>query len=460
MLDPALVSSIAQIVGEDHVLAEEPDLDHYSGDALSPSRAFRASHLLEKTADLVVAPSSAKQVAEVVKLAAESGTPIVPRGGGTGVMGAALPVQGGIVLDLKRLNTILDIDPQSRMVRVEAGAVLEDVNTALHEHGLMLGHDPWSVPIATIGGTISTNGVGYLAAANGPMGEQVLGLEAVLPTGQVLSTPPVSKYSAGPNLNHLFIGAEGVFGVITQASLRVAVVPETRRFISFRFPTFDQGFIAVTEACSLGLRPTLMDLTEEGADGPILYLMFQGYRELVQTEISRCQQLCTQHEGQDLGPGPTEEYWEQRYDIALDYRDEVQHLPRKERWKRRRWGFDYLHMALPASRVLEYRKRASDLLSQQGIEVREYAIWGRPELFSMLVRPTSNRLNSAKFADAVDDVLRLAQDMGGTMEYCHGTGIKLAHLLAREWGVGLDVVRAMKQALDPANIMNPGKLGL
>jgi FAD/FMN-containing dehydrogenase len=161
-----------------------------------------------------------------------------------------------------------------------------------------------------------------------------------------------------------------------------------------------------------------------------------------------------------LGPGPTEEYWEQRYDIALDYRDEVQHLPRKERWRRRRWGFDYLHMALPASRVLDYRKRASDLLFQRGIEVREYAVWGRPELFSMLVRPASDQLESAGFADAVDDVLRLAQDMGGTMEYCHGAGIKLAHLLAREWGVGLDVVRSMKQALDPANIMNPGKLGL
>ena len=126
----------------------------------------------------------------VVKLAAESGTPIVPRGGGTGVMGAALPVQGGIVLDLKRLNAILDIDPQSRMVQVEAGAILEDVNRALHSHDLMLGHDPWSVPIATIGGTISTNGVGYLAAANGPMGEQVLGLEAVLPTGQLLEHAP------------------------------------------------------------------------------------------------------------------------------------------------------------------------------------------------------------------------------------------------------------------------------
>ena len=303
MVDPSLVSSLRQVVGDEHVLIDLDDLDYYSGDALSPSRAFRASGLLEKTADLVVAPRSADEVAETVKLAVSSGTPIVPRGGGTGVMGAALPVLGGIVLDLKRLNTVIDIDPQSRMVQVEAGAVLEDVNNALHEHGMMLGHDPWSVPIATIGGTISTNGVGYLAAAHGPMGEQVLGLEAVLPTSQLLSTPPVPKYSAGPNLNHLFVGAEGVFGVITQASLRIAPVPEERVFIAFRFPTFDHGFNAIAEAFSLGLRPTLMDLTEEGS-GTVLYLMFQGYRELVETEVSRCRLLCAQHNGADLGPGP------------------------------------------------------------------------------------------------------------------------------------------------------------
>ena len=459
MIDPDLVSSIKQIVGEQHVLTGPQDLDYYSGDALSPSRAFRAASLLEMTADLVVAPRSAQEVADVVKLAASSSTPIVPRGGGTGVMGAALPVCGGIVLDLQRLNAVVNIDPQSRMVQVEAGAVLEDVNNALHHHGLMLGHDPWSVPIATIGGTISTNGVGYLAAAYGPMGEQVLGLNAVLPTGELLSTSPIPKYSAGPNLNHLFIGSEGAFGVITQATLRVAAMPEARQFIAFRFPDFDHGFNAVAEAFSLGLRPTLMDLTEEGGK-TVLYLMFQGYKELVQTEISRCQKLCSQYMGKDLGPGPAQEYWDERYDIALDYRDEVQHLPRRDRWARRRWGFDYLHMALPISRVLDYRKQASELLTQRGVEVREYAVWGRPELFSMLVRPTSDRVDSEEFANTVDDVLRLAQDMGGTMEYCHGTGVKLAHLLAREWGVGLEVIRAMKQALDPANIMNPGKLGL
>ncbi len=459
MIDPSLPGAIAQTVGEEHVLSDATDLDHFSGDALSPSRAFRASTLLSKTADLVVAPGCTAEVADVIKLAAASDTPIVPRGGGTGVMGAALPVRGGIVLDLRRLNAVLEIDPQGRTVQVEAGAVLEDVNNVLEQQGLMLGHDPWSVPIATIGGTISTNGVGYLAAAHGPMGEQVLGLQAVLPSGEILRTPSVPKYSAGPNLNHLFIGAEGVFGVITQASLRVAATPEARQFIAFRFPTFNHGFDAVAEAFSLGLRPTLMDLTEEGT-GTVLYLMFQGYRELVQTEISRCQLLCAQQSGKNLGPGPTEEYWNQRYDIALDYRDEVQHLPRRERWKRRRWGFDYLHMALPVSQVLHYRAQATELLTHWGVEVREYAVWGRPELFSMLVRPVSNRPDSEKFADAVDAVLQLAQDMGGTMEYCHGTGIKLAHLLAREWGVGLDVVRAMKQSLDPANIMNPGKLGL
>ena len=226
------------------------------------------------------------------------------------------------------------------------------------------------------------------------------------------------------------------------------------------FLIFDHGFDAVAEAFSLGLRPALMDLTEEGA-GTVLYLMFQGYKRTggdgsgaLPDALRSTQAAGTWARDRRWSTGKTGTM------LRLTIGTRCSTCLGRERWARRRWGFDYLHMALPISRVLDYRRRASELLTKQGVEVREYAIWGRPELFSMLVRPMSNRVDSVEFADTVDDVLRLAQDMGGTMEYCHGTGVKLAHLLAREWGVGLDVVRAMKQALDPGNIMNPGKLGL
>ena len=135
---------------------------------------------------MVVRPGSAEEVQAVVRLANGRRRAVVPYGGGTGVMGAAVPVQGGIVVDLRRMDRIVEVGADALTARVEAGVLLKDLDDALSQKGMMLGHDPWSQPIATVGGAISTNGVGYLAARYGSMGEQVLGLEVVLPTGELL----------------------------------------------------------------------------------------------------------------------------------------------------------------------------------------------------------------------------------------------------------------------------------
>ena len=460
MLDPALFKSLTRVLGQGSVSAREDDLERYSTDALTPLRAFRASATLECTADVVVVPRSVEQVVEVVKLASMYKVPIVPYGGGTGVMGAALPVRGGIVMDLKGLNKVLDINTVDRTVLVEAGVVLSDLVTALEEHGLMPGHDPWSVPIATVAGAISTNGVGYRAASYGPMGEQVLGLEVVMPNGELLTTRSVPKYSSGPNLNQLFIGTEGVFGIITKATLRVFRIPEKRSFATFGFESFEAGFRAVGELFGLGLRPTLVDLTEEQDNGVQLYMMYEGYKEGVSAQRRRSFQVCGGFGGRDLGAGPTIEYWNTRHSSGENYRNDMLEQPRRVRWERSSRVFDYLHLAIPVSRVLAYRERCDEILSSRGVRVAEYAIWTQPELFSMLLVPadgvTDNFIDN--LGEAVDQVLSLAQDMGGSMEYCHGVGVKLAHLLPREMGVGFDVAKAIKRTLDPNNIMNPGKL--
>ena len=464
MIDPSHIESLAAVVGAGNVTAEPFDLDRYSADALTPWRAFgaEAEAAFEKTADVVVRPGSTGEVAGVVSLANQWGVPIVPYGGGTGVMGGVLPVQGGIVVDVKRLNRILSISPQDLTATVEAGVVLEDLYDAVAEHGLMPGHDPYSVPIATVGGTISTNGVGYRAAAFGPMGEQVVALEVVLPTGQVISTRAVPKNSTGPNLNHLFIGSEGVFGIITRATVKVFRLPEAQVFATAAFDNFEQGFDAAGEMLALGIRPTLLDLTEEDRHVR-LFLLFEGFREGVAAQHSRAMQVCADFGGRDIGPDATLDYWEYRHESAENYKRTALDKPREVRWNRRqRRSFDYLHLALPISQVLEYRRRSQEILAEHGARVVEYAIWSRPELFSMMVVPAPGRVahNRDQLGQGVERVLTLAQDMGGIVEYCHGTGVKLNHLLARERGPAQDVIRSLKQTLDPANIMNPGKLGL
>src|SRR5918999_625137 len=140
MLEISTVESLTQIVGADNVLADPYDLDRYSTDALTPFRAFGAEQAFEQLADLVVRPGSTQEVSEVVSLANRLSIPVVPYGGGTGVMGGVLPVRGGIIIDLKRLNRILEINPKDLTAVVEAGVVLEDLANVLAEHGLMPGH--------------------------------------------------------------------------------------------------------------------------------------------------------------------------------------------------------------------------------------------------------------------------------------------------------------------------------
>ena len=463
MLDTSILQPLIDIVGRENVLTNDYDLDRYSGDALTPSRAFGVEEAFDHIADAVVLPGSAPEVSEVVKLAGAAGMPIVPYGGGTGVMGGALPVRGGLVVCMQRMDRILEVSPTDLTATVEGGVVVGDLVERLKGDGLIFGHDPYSVPIATVAGTISTNGVGYRAAAHGPMGNQVVALEVVLPGGSILETRPVPKYSSGPNLNHLFIGSEGVFGIITRATVRVFRKPEASAFVSAFFDSFDAGFEAAAELLAIGMRPTLLDVTEED-EGTTLYLLFEGFEESVAAHETRWVKVCDQFGGTPMGPGPTEDYWRYRHQSGENYKRTLLGRPRRERWAR--WGggrgFDYLHMALPISRVLEYRERCKEIMAGTGVRVVEYCIWSRPELFSMMLRAEDELTENIRerVADVVEQVLTLAQDMGGAMEYCHGVGVKLNHLLRREQGSGYDVIAGLKGMLDPENVMNPGKLGL
>ena len=262
-----VVAALRRALGESVVLGDRHARELHSVDALNPARAFSTPASSWKLPTVIVTPTTTEEVAQTVRLAREYHTPIVPFGGGTGVMGTAVSLESGIVVDLKRLNSLRSVSVQDRVVWAEAGLILKDLEEALNQQGLMLGHDPWSLPIATVGGAISTNGVGYRAAKYGPTGAQVLGLEVVSPTGEVLCTKAVPKYASGPNLTHLFVGAEGTLGIITAAALRVFRLPEERRFATVAFGDFETGFQAVSELFALGVRPALIDSYRRGVRG-------------------------------------------------------------------------------------------------------------------------------------------------------------------------------------------------
>lgn len=464
---------LAAILGPDGVSRSDRDRLLHASDALRPSRAFPGSHDLNPDPEWVVWPRGIDQVQELVRFAGRTKTPLVPYGGGSGLMGGALPARGGIVVDMRRMDRVRAIDPDARMATAESGVVLGKLNQELCSHGLILGHDPWTVPVATVGGTISTNSLGYLGAQYGSMGQQVLGLEVVLPDGSLVTTRAVPKSSTGPSLHQLFIGTEGCFGIITAATLRVVPIPEKRLVYALRFPGFEEGFRAAQAMFAIGLVPALMEFGEDyptalppgwrrrpPTEGGELYLGFEGPAEVVDAQAKRALQICDAHQGERMPDEDAQDFWETRHAVAERFAATRDAEGKAPYLQEQGDGplIDYLHVAIPASKVLDFRAQAMQVAYDNGVQVRECGLWNRPELFSMvLVDPTGQ---AGLLSRAVDRVLMLAQDAGGSMEYCHGVGLRLGHLMGREHGEGLELLRRLKCAIDPLGIMNPGKLGL
>jgi FAD/FMN-containing dehydrogenase len=409
-----------------------------------------------------VQPRTTEEVAAAVQTAARFAVPIVQYGGGTGLMGGALSVVPAVVLDMRSMNRVLTVSVEDRTATAQAGVVLAELGAALEPHGLILGHDPWTVPIATVGGTISTNSLGYRGGKYGSMGDQVLGLEVVLADGQVLKTRAVPRSSTGPRLHHLFAGAEGQFGIITAATLRVFPVPERRELAALDLPSFEHGFRVAQEMAAIGLVPALLDFGAAPGEPGRMYLGFEGFAEEVAAHAARARRIWSEVGAEELDRATAWAWWEDRHVSAERLRG-WRTTEREEPAPGERGSavFDYLHMALPASAVLPYIRQAGAIFARHGVSIREWGLWNQPELLStVLFRRTDTPAELAEATAAVDAALMLAQDVGGTMEYVHGAGVRYAHLMAREHGAGLDVLRAVKRALDPLAALNPGKLGL
>jgi len=458
----ALVKKLSALVSPEQISTAPAYLDELSWDALSEAR-IHPLHRPERAAPIcAVIPMTTEEVRQIVLLANAERIAIVPYGGGSGLMGGALSVRPSIVLDLRRMNKVLEIDSEARSARVQAGIVLEALDQRLNEVGFILGHDPWTVPVATVGGAIATNSVGYRAGIYGSMGEQVLGLQAVLPNGEILHTRAVQKSSAGIDLKALLIGGEGCFGVITEATIRIFPAPEARCLIGLRFDSFERGYAAIQTIFNQRLAPAVLDFGDDAErleGGAVLYLGFEGYRSSVDVDAKRALEICERHGVHRLADREAEIFWRDRHVIARRFAQN-----RRERRERGKDGnyHDWIHVALPASKVLQFKRAAVKLIEDHGVRLLESGLWVQPELFSMRLgaEDAGSRNGQLSLQQAIEELLGLAQKMGGSMEYTHGVGVKLAALMAAEHGYGLGIMRQLKKTLDPNNILNPGKMDL
>ena len=463
-----LARELADAVGDGNVVTDSDRLDDYTADTYWKALAARASGAPLGRPELVVLPASENDVTAALEVANRRGVAVVPWGGGSGSQGGAVPTEGGIVLDLRALDRILEVDEESLTVTAEAGVNGQRLEAELNERGLMLPHYPASADLATVGGYVAARGSGVLSTRYGKIEDLVLSLRVVMPTGEVIDTVRVPRHAVGPELTQLFVGSEGTLGVVTQATLQLVPLPAARRFEAVSFPSVGVGVAAVRGAIARGLRPSVVRLYDEVATrqtlspvvgeelpGVATVFGFEGERGVVDAEAERMLELSRDAGAHVLAGRLGETWWARRYEFY-----KPPHHPELPAI----WGT--IEAVATYARILDVygavreamRPYEADGLTMK-IHFSHWYPWGTMIYGRFVVPdggPDAVALHDRIWEDGVQAILGAA----GVINDHHGIGLKLAPYMRAQHGRALDTLRQIKEALDPNGIMNPGKLGL
>jgi alkyldihydroxyacetonephosphate synthase len=464
-------AELSRLVGEDNISIDDDQRLSNAADASWMARYRIYRNLPLPCPDVVVWPTSSDEVAGILQIASKFGVPVVPRGGGTGIQGGTLAIAGGIGLDLSRMNRILAIEPRSMTVTVEAGVTGPELEEALAPYGLMCAHDPGSFwRGATVGGWVAARGAGITSTKYGKAEDIVVDLEVAIPPGQLITTLPMPSHAVGPGLLSLFVGAEGVFGVITKLTLRLERIPATRTFLTYSFPSVESG-MAVCQRIVTSRIPVacmrlydevasshLAGLTECSLDGVVLLVVCEGEPVLTAAEMEAVSSVCDDMQGTSLGDEPCRLWWERRYlphseerspkpplvygtaDISASfeklgsiYDERKAALAKRFPNERIRYSAHFSHWYPTGGMIYDRFYVDNPPADAQGvIDLRE-------EIFAILTE--------------------IAISHGAVMNDHHGVGRQLHPYMRRQYGNSFDVLERIKNVIDPQGLMNPGKLG-
>jgi alkyldihydroxyacetonephosphate synthase len=480
---------LERAVGPTHVLDDRAArVGHAAGRSYADLVRLRSGDA-SSAPDAVVAPGSADEVRALLDACAEARVAVVPFGGGTSVVGGVEPVsdgfEGAVALDLGRLDGLVDVDRASLTATLEAGLLGPEAERRLGEQGVTLGHFPQSFEYSTVGGWVATRSAGQASGGYGRIDELVEGVRLVAPAGEVRGRA-VPASAAGPDLRELVVGSEGVLGVICEATLRVRPVPEAHRYEGWSFHSFAEGREAFRVMEQAGAAPDVARLSDEdetrvtvalasggggtaerlgraymrlrGHEGGCLAIVgFEGEEEDVERRRLRAGALLRAGGGRPLGRRPGATWLRSRYagpylrDELLDRGILAETLETAGSWS----GLEGLYGA-----VGEALRRS---LSEAGTppivmcHVSHLYRSGASLYFTVLARQSDPPLEQWRAAkSAASDAIVAA---GGTITHHHAVGRDHAAWMQAEVGeLGLELIRAAKQRLDPAGIMNPGKL--
>jgi glycolate oxidase len=458
--DPVgLRSELSAVVGPDGMLTDADVTASYARDMmpLAPSGDPLA----------VVLPRDAAQVQAVVRVCAAHRTPIVPRGAGSGLSGAANAIDGCVVLSLARMNAIIEVDPDNRLAVVEPGVVNLDLRSAVEKEGLFYPPDPSSYDWCTIGGNLATNAGGLCCVKYGVTTDSVLGLDVVLASGELLRTGRRTvKGVAGYDLTKLFIGSEGTLGVITRATLALRPLPQAPATLVASFGTTAAAGRAVITIVREGIVPSLMEImdrtairavqnfghTELGAgagSAALLICQSDAGGDAARHELSAIEQACD-GAGAELVYA-TDDLAEGR--LLLAARRAV--LPALETLGS--WLTD--DVCVPRTKIADLIEGSERIAERVGLPITVVGHAGDGNMHPTVVYDQSSADETRRAHQAFGEILEAALRLGGTVTGEHGIGKIKQEWLAREIGpVGLDVHRRIKAALDPDNLFNPGSM--
>lgn len=463
-----LVETLAAIVGRDHMVAEGDELKAYARDRL-PYGIFRARSggLPGTLPGAVVRPADKGAVAELLRQSAEHGFRVIPFGLGSGVLGGTIPLAGEVMMDLSRLDQLVKIDEVNGLATVQAGMNGGEFERALNEAGWTSGHLPQSINISTVGGWAACRGGGQASSRYGKIEDIVVGLEAVLPDGRTLNIRPVPRRSVGPSLIDLLVGSEGTLGVITELTMRIWRMPEAESGAVLAFPSVQAAWTAARRIMQAEIRPTVVRLYDEiesaertqgieaFARKPILAIMvFSGAEAVMQAERGAALAIAAEEGAELTDEGP------------LNHWREVRYQSYSAKWQEAGYFMDTIEVCAPWSALPDLYAKAREAALDVCPQMHFGAHWshvysdGACQYMTLRLPPMPDEEGLALHARLWDAVEGVTLQCGGTIAHHHGAGVFRNPYLAKELGVGLDVLQSVKDALDPDNRLNPGKLGL
>ncbi len=462
-------SELVWAVGEANVSSDDSERLGHSIDYYWIPEMWHDRGKTPPAPDFIVHPGSAGEVAGVLQIANKYKIPVIPWGGGSGSQGGALPIYGGIALDMKRMNRVLNVDAQSLTVTAETGINTQHLEWAVQKAGYSTMHFPASIACATLGGFLAHRGTGVLSTKYGKIEDMTMSLEVVTPTGEIINTLPVPRHASGPDLTQMFLGSEGTLGVMTRATLKIHPIPEARKFHAFLFKDMHAALTAGAKIMTSRLRPCVIRVYDEaetaklikrvlGIDKKGAYLVFgfDGPQKMVELEVQLACDICRREKSEDLGAEMGQTWWDHRYKFF--YPPYMFQLPQA-------FGtLDTVATFANIENVYWAMKNTVAANFPQATFIGHFSHWYEwgcmlYARFIIDAPPEDPPAAAALYNKVWDMAIRAAIKEGGVINEHHGVGLKLGRMMQDLYGPAFKVLSGIKMSLDPNNIMNPGKMG-